>query len=1355
MSFLKNCRVLLKSGNADIGEQPQQYNVILENRFMKGALLFDSGTIAYISPYEFDVRKYQYTKAVDAYACLGVLVPLISPTSDSSILTLQSYLVLATGCSSVGKLPSFEVFRITNVQFVNLKYQGVEEDIFSDLRKLLSSGMFYFARSNIDGKPYDLTVNIQNRSRLGDEILTASDMYARGDAGLNFLWNKGLMGPLIRAGINPSDWLVSIICGGFEVCTVYCGVGQARVGVISRVSAQRPGTRFHVRGINDCGDVANFVETEQFIYMGDSVSSYIQVRGTVPLFWEQPGLQVGSHKISLSRPLEISMSAFERHFMNLISQYGSVGVVNLLGCKQGEAMLSKAYQEQHGRSSFRDSIHHIIFDYHSELQSKGAKSLEWINQQISRLVNDWGYFYANGQQVELCQTGVLRINCVDCLDRTNAIETLVGVQIILPKMLMSLGVKDQQTVINRFVDGLKQVWQQNGDHVSRIYAGTGALGSGRSKLRDAQRTAVRTIQHSFFDGAKQEAMHMLLSNSSLQGWMKLVGEQYLPKRLLHLTPTLLTNILHRYTEFVQIHNLRLFVGTWNVNGGKHFRSVAHKHECVTDWLLDLAQTVNQKVNWGYKSPDITDSDELNKPLDVFAVGFEEIVDLTTSNIVAGSKPSANHRDWGLFLQRHLNRDVDEQDSYLLITSVQLVGVCLFLFVRKRLAGLLRNIATSSVKTGLGGTAGNKGAVAIRFQLGATSICFVCSHFTAGQSAVRERNDDFQEICRRLSLPNGRNILSHDYVFWCGDFNYRINLSGNEVKRLTAQSAWLDLLRSDQLTIERLAGNVFRGFDEGPIRFAPTYKYDLFCDDYDTSEKARSPAWTDRILWRRVKLTFPKTDEDGIFCMQNNSPDVRWNPGRLLLYNRAELKTSDHRPVGAIFNIDVNVVSPQSRRKVILDVIEDYGPINATVQVCLKIVESNSKQSLFEDIKPNLFNDTDFIENLKLIASSRHGTILLLHFLDPLTILLVYANSKQASIAASFLNNYVIPWDGSSNGLPSIIEGYEIHLSTSLYNSTNWLDRMQRLVEISEREDSNIQGCRIPVEIFTALPLIKKLDKQRPSKFYDNNEQTLNSDDNEDVENDTTNNYGINRTVEQSQPAPNRPPPPRRPAPPAPKQVTNSTSYKNNYYDDYSTNNNLIDDKVDSKLKMSSKSFSQTNSPVHHEFSSKLNPIISSNDLFIPPYGGGGGDGIHMVSSCVDLNFRDNSTDNNNDDENRISSTVDLIGLEFDKKNSITIDDKTSLSTHLIDDSVIGGPPPPLPQRLNNMNASHLQQQYLSTDDPFTLVCPSQDDSSTTMNHGNDAALITLDPVSPTRAAPQTPSRQIPPPLPPRPKAEAE
>jgi len=72
-----------------------------------------------------------------------------------------------------------------------------------------------------------------------------------------------------------------------------------------------------------------------------------------------------------------------------------------------------------------------------------------------------------------------------------------------------------------------------------------------------------------------------------------------------------------------------------------------------------------------------------------------------------------------------------------------------------------------------------------------------------------------------------------------------------LKNLIANNVCI-LNKSFNFKVQQEQGNVFKNFQEGPITFAPTYKYDLFSDDYDTSEKCRQPAWTDRVLWKRRK-----------------------------------------------------------------------------------------------------------------------------------------------------------------------------------------------------------------------------------------------------------------------------------------------------------------------------------------------------------------------------------------------------------------------------------------------------------------------------------------------------------------------
>lgn len=75
----------------------------------------------------------------------------------------------------------------------------------------------------------------------------------------------------------------------------------------------------------------------------------------------------------------------------------------------------------------------------------------------------------------------------------------------------------------------------------------------------------------------------------------------------------------------------------------------------------------------------------------------------------------------------------------------------------------RDVAVDTVKTGMGGATGNKGGVAIRLLFHTTSICFVCSHFAAGQSQVKERNDDYGEIARRLSFPMVMTLFTMNYT----------------------------------------------------------------------------------------------------------------------------------------------------------------------------------------------------------------------------------------------------------------------------------------------------------------------------------------------------------------------------------------------------------------------------------------------------------------------------------------------------------------------------------------------------------------------------------------------------------------
>jgi len=145
------------------------------------------------------------------------------------------------------------------------------------------------------------------------------------------------------------------------------------------------------------------------------------------------------------------------------------------------------------------------------------------------------------------------------------------------------------------------------------------------------------------------------------------------------------------------------------------------------------------------------------------------------------------------------------------------------------------------------------------------------------------------------------VLDHEVVFFHGDLNYRIEGARETVIAQVKAGDYAKLIGHDQLTKEMKMNRGFRlrAFNEGPLNFAPTYKYDRRSTEYDTSEKGRIPAWCDRILWRAQV------------------------PERVhqLEYRRWEADASDHRPISSVFEVTVKSVNQDSRAIVRVEVTE--------------------------------------------------------------------------------------------------------------------------------------------------------------------------------------------------------------------------------------------------------------------------------------------------------------------------------------------------------------------------------------------------------------------------------------------------
>lgn len=314
------------------------------------------------------------------------------------------------------------------------------------------------------------------------------------------------------------------------------------------------------------------------------------------------------------------------------------------------------------------------------------------------------------------------------------------------------------------------------------------------------------------------------------------------------------------------------------------------------------------------------------PPELLVFGFQEIVDLEDRAVTAKSifgfgkkkdKDNASseqhvsrvYREWRDYLGKWINRYMGLRYSYTEVHTSCLIGLFQCIFVRQEEKASIRNMNATDVKCGMKGHYGNKGALITRFMFDDSSLCFINCHLAAGQTQTSHRNNDIAAILESESLPAERNpetrtsfyvgggdgtqVLDHEICILNGDLNYRIDaIPRDTVINMVEKGELEKLLERDQIMVSRRRVSGFRlsPFTEAPITFAPTYKYDVGTDRYDSSEKKRSPAWCDRLLYRGI--------------------------GRIkqLDYRRHEVRVSDHRPVSGTFKIRVKTIDARKQEQ---------------------------------------------------------------------------------------------------------------------------------------------------------------------------------------------------------------------------------------------------------------------------------------------------------------------------------------------------------------------------------------------------------------------------------------------------------
>ena len=491
---------------------------------------------------------------------------------------LGYYAIMVSDISEIGKIAKHSINRANNLRLIPLFYSNLikKEKIYDLEFKYVSIFQSAdFAKEMYFSYNYNMTKTLQRNfiENFKSELSSSYDKYfykdnmTTNDLDLEkitnhyFLWNYYHLSEFFNC-VKNEIWFVYFIYGYFEqIESIIYGL-RFLVSVIARRNRFYAGTRYLKRGINNDGQVANDVETEQILEEVSttcserpSITSYVHIRGSVPIYWHQDQTSILPKPDIKLNFTDIRFDATKRHFYILSKRYGQPSVVcNLTKAKEKkpqETLLNEWYQK---------SVHYINnTDITEEDINNGIKKIEYYHYDLKALRKNKSfykeycgeacrqisktnmfcfipYILSNNTYLLSLQNGVIRSNCIDCLDRTNVYQQIIGTAVVIIQLrFFGVDSKEPENENEDIYGVLTEIYKNMGNVLSNQYAGSEAhkqtIKDDRSKVNKLMgkfpemfNTFKRYFNNSFNDANKQSRINLFLGKYQIKEYQPDIWE---------------------------------------------------------------------------------------------------------------------------------------------------------------------------------------------------------------------------------------------------------------------------------------------------------------------------------------------------------------------------------------------------------------------------------------------------------------------------------------------------------------------------------------------------------------------------------------------------------------------------------------------------------------------------------------------------------------------------------------------------------------------------------------------------------------------------------------------------------------